>query len=140
VRHAGNDVSPDTNPNRYTLFNQRARKEDRTVSLGEHLKLGRVVCREMALLTEVALEDAGIRSKVVKGDVRDGKGWSSGHAWNEVLVDGTWYVVDTTSPQLNWTKHNDRVSRGTPNGWLWTESISELWVVNRTAVSGRLQK
>jgi len=120
VKHAGNDISADSNPNRYTLFNRRRLAGSGLARLGEYIKLKRVVCREMAYLTQVALEDAGFVARLAVGTVRPkGTEDESGHAWNEVKLGGKWWIVDTTNPQFNRTTPHAASRTGTANGWLW---------------------
>jgi hypothetical protein len=52
---------------------------------------GKTVCQGYALLTYRMLNDLGIKNRIVEGKVR-----GEAHVWNEVLLDGKWYHLDTT--------------------------------------------
>ncbi|MCS5721555.1 DUF2510 domain-containing protein [Herbiconiux sp. CPCC 203407] len=50
------------------------------------------VCASYAAAYKALLDEAGLESVVVTGDVFDG----GGHAWNKVKIDGQWLAVDPT--------------------------------------------
>lgn len=52
---------------------------------------GKGVCQGYALLALKMLQDLGVETKYVVGEV-----YTGGHAWNLVKVDGEWYHLDTT--------------------------------------------
>ncbi|TSI08349.1 DUF5050 domain-containing protein [Lysinibacillus sp. BW-2-10] len=52
---------------------------------------GQGVCQGYALLALKLLQDLGIETQYVVGEV-----YTGGHAWNLVKVDGQWYHLDTT--------------------------------------------
>ncbi|KGR75664.1 transglutaminase domain-containing protein [Ureibacillus manganicus] len=52
---------------------------------------GKGVCQGYALLALKLLQELGVESKYVVGEV-----YTGGHAWNLVKVDGEWYHLDTT--------------------------------------------
>ena len=119
VSHAGNELDVKKNPNKYNKFNAKMSKGGKLAQLGDYLKMRKVVCREMAHITQVALEDAGFTSRMVYGTIKkDGK-VLGGHAWNEVLVDKKWQVVDTTNLKFNKTDPKINAHKGTANGWIW---------------------
>jgi transglutaminase-like putative cysteine protease len=53
------------------------------------------VCEGYSRITAAMLRAAGIPTKIVSGRATGGLG-SGGHAWNHVLVKGTWKFLDTT--------------------------------------------
>jgi transglutaminase-like putative cysteine protease len=55
---------------------------------------GNGICYDYASLTAVMLRSVGVPTKLVEGQ---SSYTSAYHAWNEVLVDGQWIVVDTTA-------------------------------------------
>ncbi len=58
------------------------------------LEEGKGICYDYASLTAAMLRSVNIPTKLVKGN---SKVTSNYHAWNEVLIDGSWTVVDTTA-------------------------------------------
>jgi hypothetical protein len=124
VSHAGNELSFKKNPNPYTRYNRQRSRESRLADLGDYLRLGKVVCREMAFLTQVALEDAGFKARLVRGDIKKNGKRIGGHAWNEVKIDGKWRMVDTTNPQFNKTDPQKAKTTGTSNGWIWDRTMN----------------
>ncbi|MBM7610729.1 transglutaminase-like putative cysteine protease [Lysinibacillus composti] len=55
------------------------------------LQEGKGVCQGYALLALKMLQELGVETKYVVGEV-----YTGGHAWNLVKVDGQWYHLDTT--------------------------------------------
>lgn len=53
------------------------------------------VCQGYANLYAALARAVGLKAKVITGTAFTGKEWA-GHAWNEVLVDGEWQIVDST--------------------------------------------
>jgi transglutaminase-like putative cysteine protease len=51
------------------------------------------ICYDYASLFAGILRSQGIHTKLIKGYKND---LNSYHAWNEVLMDGEWVVIDTT--------------------------------------------
>jgi transglutaminase-like putative cysteine protease len=58
------------------------------------LEVGKGICYDYASLTAAMLRSVGIKTKLVKGNSTYTRFY---HAWNEVLIDGSWLVVDTTA-------------------------------------------
>jgi hypothetical protein len=73
------------------------------------------VCASYAAAYKALLDEAGVASVVVTGDVFDG----GGHAWNKVQIDGQWLAVDPT-----WNDGSD------PSAYLF---ISDAEFVDRAA-------
>lgn len=119
VSHAGNELDVSKNPNKYNKFNQKMTQRGGLAQLRDYLKMHKVVCREFAHITQVALEDAGFESRLVYGTVKKEGKVIGGHAWNEVKIDGRWQIVDTTNPQFNKVDPVEAGQKGTPNGWVW---------------------
>lgn len=66
---------------------------DYVPDLDETITSKKGICYDYAALFAGILRSEGIYTKLVKGYKND---LSTYHAWNEVLLDGTWVVVDTT--------------------------------------------
>lgn len=54
---------------------------------------GKGICYDYSVLFAAMLRSKGIATKLVKGYKND---LSAYHAWNEVYIDGSWKIVDTT--------------------------------------------
>ncbi|WP_084127319.1 transglutaminase domain-containing protein [Demequina sp. NBRC 110054] len=65
----------------------------------EALVEGRAVCNGYAQAFQLLADEVGLQSIIVTGEVSDGL-TSGGHAWNKVLIDGEWLVVDATWDDL----------------------------------------
>lgn len=61
--------------------------------IDEILKDGKGICYDYSVLFAAMLRSRGIPAKLVKGYKKDIANY---HAWNEVYVDGSWKVIDTT--------------------------------------------
>ena len=57
------------------------------------------ICYDYASMDAAMLRSIGIPAKLVKGYAKGVDGY---HAWNEVLLGGTWYVIDTTYDSAKW--------------------------------------
>lgn len=56
---------------------------------------GKTVCQGYALLAYRMLTDAGLQARIITGTAHNGND-SGSHAWNMVMVSGSWYHLDTT--------------------------------------------
>ncbi|MBU3098251.1 MULTISPECIES: transglutaminase domain-containing protein [Clostridium] len=56
---------------------------------------GETVCQGYALLAYRMLTDAGLQARIITGAAYNGND-SESHAWNMVMVGGSWYHLDTT--------------------------------------------
>ena len=140
VKHAGNELDYKKNPNWYNGYNKRNKSAGKLAMLGDYLKKGKVVCREMAFLTQVALEDAGFESRLARGDLMKKGKRVGGHAWNEIKLDGSWYMVDTTNPQFNKTTPKVAGTTGTRNGWIWKRDSSRYVIEPSPALKKQRQQ
>jgi len=61
---------------------------------------GKSICVGYATILQEALKKVGIKSMIVTGvttaDILQGKAVRSGHAWNQVQINGKWYNADST--------------------------------------------
>ena len=57
------------------------------------LKKGETTCRGYALLTNLLLEEVGIRNKIVIGKLKEN---NESHAWNLAEIEGKWFHLDVT--------------------------------------------
>ena len=119
VKHAGNELDVKKNPNKYNKFNAKKSRGGQLAQLGDYLKMHKVVCREMAHITQVALQDAGFKSRLVYGTIKKKGKVIGGHAWNEAYIEGKWQIVDTTNLKFNKTDPKVAANKGTKNGWIW---------------------
>lgn len=67
-----------------------------TGDLGEIIEMGGAVCRHRSLFYHLLACEAGLSSALRKGYIKASNGYMDGHAWNEVLLNGEWQVVDTS--------------------------------------------
>ncbi len=91
---------------------------------------GTAVCNGYAQAFQAIAQAAGLETVIVTGQAWSGA-TTGGHAWNRVLVDGTWLTVDAT-----WDDAGDRypvpddfllVSNGDPS---LSRSVDAEWVVD----------
>ena len=66
---------------------------DYTPDIDAILKDGKGICYDYSVLFAAMLRSRGIPAKLIKGYKNDIKAY---HAWNEVYLDGSWKVIDTT--------------------------------------------
>jgi len=61
---------------------------------------GKAICVGYATILQEALKKVGIKSMIVTGvktaDIIQGKAVRTGHAWNQVQINGKWYNADST--------------------------------------------
>lgn len=81
------------------------------------LRGGKAICQGYANLTAALNRAAGLRAKVLIGEVelfkdKAGKGVWGDHAWNKVYADGDWISQDTTwdAGFVNFTDHTFKFS------------------------------
>ena len=67
---------------------------------------GSGICYDYSAIFSAALRYKGVPAKMVKGNC---KAVSSYHAWNEVMINGEWKVVDVTSDAF-YASHNTEYS------------------------------
>ena len=80
-----------------------------SIVLSEYLKKGMGVCRHLSILFQLYAQEAGMSSRVVKGDLRLYV-FSGRHAWNMVQLGEQVVLVDVTHPNL----HQPFILVGTP--------------------------
>ncbi len=68
-------------------------KDDYIPNIESTLNTMSGICYDYAALTAGMLRSLGIPTKLVKGYKNDLEAY---HAWNEVLIDGKWVIIDTT--------------------------------------------
>ena len=71
-----------------------------SVVLSEYLDKGLGVCRHLSIIYQVYLQEAGIPSRVVKGNLRFFV-FNGRHAWNLVWLRDRVALVDVTHPNVN---------------------------------------
>ena len=61
---------------------------------------GKAICLGYATILQESLKKVGIKSIIIIGtnieDLKSGNIFKSGHAWNQVQIDGNWYNADST--------------------------------------------
>lgn len=60
------------------------------------IQYGKSVCQGYALTFEAFMETLGIETEFVRGMATNSSGYTGGHAWNKVKIDGAWYWIDVT--------------------------------------------
>jgi hypothetical protein len=71
-----------------------------SIVLSEYLDKGMGVCRHLSIFYQLYLQEAGIDSQVVKGNLRFYV-FSGRHAWNVVEIENQMALVDVTHPNVN---------------------------------------
>lgn len=67
--------------------------------INDTFKTNMGICYDYSSMDAAMLRSIGIPTKLVKGYAKGVDGY---HAWNEVLINGQWYVVDTTYDAAKW--------------------------------------
>ena len=70
-----------------------------SIVLSEYLDQGMGVCRHLSILFQLYLQEVGIQSRVVKGNLRFYV-FSGRHAWNVVQLGDQFALVDVTHPDV----------------------------------------
>ena len=70
---------------------------DRSIALSKYLDMGLGVCRHLSIFYQLYLQEAGIESRLVKGDLKFYV-FSGRHAWNLARVGERFALVDVTHP------------------------------------------
>ncbi len=76
----------------------------------------RAVCEGYANLFAMMCRLAGLESRVIIGYVRERDGQPlqyPNHAWNSVMIDGKWYLLDVTWASLQWRGDRSRTANVT---------------------------
>jgi len=94
---------------------------------------GTAVCTGYAMTFQLLAQASGLQSVVVTGVATSGV-TTGGHAWNRVLVDGQWLVVDTTwddatDAQLG----TDYLMINSQDPLMSTRTVDSDWVVDADA-------
>jgi hypothetical protein len=71
-----------------------------SIVLSKYLEKGLGVCRHLSIFFQLYLQEAGIDSKVVKGDLKFYI-FKGRHAWNLAKYGDTWILVDVTHPNVS---------------------------------------
>ena len=70
---------------------------DQSIALSKYLDMGLGVCRHLSIFYQLYLQEAGIESRLVKGDLKFYV-FSGRHAWNVARVGGRVALIDVTHP------------------------------------------
>ncbi|MBI5226826.1 hypothetical protein HY994_06380, partial [Candidatus Micrarchaeota archaeon] len=92
------------------------------------------VCRHKAAMLVQCLQEAGIETKYVRGDIRAGLAGGR-HAWVHAKLDGTWYRLDPQWDILKPLKESEAVKIPTRDNPLYTPDINTnvVWRRKRRA-------
>jgi len=94
---------------------------------------GTAVCTGYAMTFQLLAQASGLQSVVVTGIATSGV-TTGGHAWNRVLIDGKWLVVDTTWDDATDTRiGTDYLMIGIHDPLMKTRTIDTDWVVDSDA-------
>ncbi len=96
---------------------------------------GTTVCEGYANVFQLLATKSGLSSVVVTGDVTRSNGAKSGHAWNQVKVNGTWKTVDTT-----WNDGGDSGDPAVETKYLMIPNNDPLLTRNRVWKDPALKK
>ncbi|XEC95480.1 transglutaminase domain-containing protein [Paenibacillus tarimensis] len=75
----------------WIIFNVKYDGQLKRYTAYEAIVSGKAVCQGYSLLASKMLKEAGIKNRIIEGEVSTGD-----HAWNLVLINGTWYHLDVT--------------------------------------------
>jgi hypothetical protein len=87
----------------------------------ETIEWGKGDCEDLAILMCTLLRAEGVGAshvRIVLGAVDFGGG-QSGHAWIELKMNGTWYVLETTCTSCNFVKKSDYYDYFSAEVWGW---------------------
>ena len=97
------------------------------------LVAGTAVCNGYAQAFQLLAAASGITSVVVTGEANGGVTTGS-HAWNRVLIDGRWLVVDTTwDDAADTLPRRDYLLMDPTNPQMSTRAANDYWVVDANA-------
>ena len=96
---------------------------------------GTTVCEGYANVFQLLATKSGLSSVVVTGVVTRTNGAKSGHAWNQVKVNGTWKTVDTT-----WNDGGDSGDPAVETKYLMIPNNDQLLTRNRVWKDPALKK
>jgi len=114
----------------------------------EGLSTGSAVCQGYSLLTYKMLKESGIQNKIVEGAATpEGSRTSQLHAWNLVLISGSWYHLDTTWDDpvpdqknvvgIEYYLRNDKQMR---KDHTWSKPYPEATTLYRSTLAALVQK
>lgn len=78
---------------KYDLKKQKSIASGYLPNIEEIMNSGSGICYDFAAIYAGMLRSVGISTKLIMGTSKNVKGY---HAWNEVLVNGKWVIVDTS--------------------------------------------
>ena len=73
---------------------------DRSIALSRYLDLGLGVCRHLSIFLQLYLQEAGIDSRLIKGNLKFFV-FSGRHAWNLARLGKRVALIDVTHPDVN---------------------------------------